>query len=397
MARLNGVSIEKLQGGLGRLAVGTDNHIALIVGNVPAGAVATAIANEGKGVVITSPFDAEELGINESFDANNNIRLYADILEFFRLAPEATLYLFNSFESVPLSEFINNNKEIKGYGFGFAYVAAVGEDPANLVSTINQQQLIINAFAAENRLIDFCIVGPNGLNDFTTDLRALQAPNVSVCIASSDDSGYVNMGAILGMIAVRSINENLGSVNIKRKPLAKRGTDDYPLTDNTIGSWLQAYLTTGESVESLAKSALNNIINKGYILAAGYEGYPGYFFNNSSTCIEESSDFAFIENNRVWNKAARIIRVTLLPEVRGTVKKDPQTGFIASTTASRWQQLVNRKLEQMVKDDEISGFEVFIDNKQIVNSTAPVKVKASVVADGIVHEFEVALGLTNNI
>ena len=397
MGRLDGANIEKLQGGLGRLANGTDNHIAMIVGGVPAGAVATAIANAGKGVILKSPYDAEVIGINESFDANNDLKVYAAIVEFFRLAPEATLYLFNSTVEADLITFINNNKEIKGYGFAFDYVEADGEDPANLVSTINAQQLIIQGFAGENRLIDFAVLGANNLDDFTVNLRELEAPNVSVCIGCSDDSGNVNMGAILGMLAVRSINENVGSVNIKKKPLAKRGTDDYPLTDNTLGAWLEAFLTDGNSVESLTKPALKNIIDNGYILAAGYEGYPGYFFNNSATCVEESSDFAFIENNRTWNKAARIIRVTLIPEVRGTVKKDPQTGFIATTTASRWQQLVNKKLNQMVKDDEISGFDVYINPEQIVNSTAPVKVKASVVADGIVHEFEVALGLTNSI
>lgn len=51
----------------------------------------------------------------------------------------------------------------------------------------------------------------------------------------------------------------------------------------------------------------------------------------------------------------------------------------------------------MVVEDDISGFQVSIDHKQIVNSTEPVKVKALIVADGIVHEFKVAVGLTNNV
>ncbi len=51
----------------------------------------------------------------------------------------------------------------------------------------------------------------------------------------------------------------------------------------------------------------------------------------------------------------------------------------------------------MVANDEISGFNVYINPQQVVNSTQAVKIKASVVMDGIVHEFEVALGLTNSI
>lgn len=397
MARQQGVNVEKLQGGLGRLATGTDNHLALVVGDVPVGDVATAIANEGKGVILSSPYDAEVIGINAAYDANNEIRLYADIVEFFRLAPDAKLYLFNSAVKADLKAFLNQNKEIKGYGLPFEYVPVDGETPDNLLATINAQQVIINEFAAENRLIDFAILGCNELNVFTQDLRALSAPNVSVCIGCSDTSKLVNMGAVLGMLAVRKISENLGSVDIEKKPLAKRGFENYSLTDEVLGLWTAAYLSDGRSVESITNTELKSLNEKGFVLVAGYEGYGGYYFNNSHTCVSEASDFAFIENNRVWNKAARIIRAQLLPRVKGKFKKDPQTGFISSTTVSSWEQLVKKGLEKLLLDDDISGFDVYINPNQVVSQTDALKVKASVVADGIVHEFEVALGLTNNI
>lgn len=397
MAKQTGVSLEKLQGGLARLAAGTDNHVAIIASGVPVGDVATAINNAGKGVAINSVFEAEELGITASFDANEELTLHDDIVDFFRLAPEATLYLFNSAVSADLKAFINHNKEIKGYALAFDYVAAAGEDPANLVSTINAHQTIINELAAENRLIDFAILGPNGMDDFSEDLLALNAPNVSVVVACKAADGITALGAALGMIAVRKVNENMASVDIAKKPRAKRGSEDYPLTDAVLGVWLEAYLTDGTNIEALASATFNAIRSNGYITVAGYEGYPGYFFENSYTCIAETSDFAYIENNRVWNKAARIIRAALLPKVKGVVKKDITSGYIVSTTAANWKTIVDSRLQQMVIDDEISGFETVIDYKQIVNNTNPCKVKASIVADGIVHEFEVAIGLTNNI
>jgi Protein of unknown function (DUF2586) len=393
MARLTGVSTEKLQGGLNRLATGTDNHHAIICVGIPVGAIATAVNNAGKGVVITSPYDAEVLGINESFDANNGCKLHEDIVEYFDFAPTATLYLFNSIVKADLKGFINQNKEIKGYGFNTDFNSEV----SNIVAVLNEQQLIVDEFATENRLIDFVLVGFDNLDDFTEDLFDLTAPNVSVCANCSDDSGIVRVGSALGMLAARKINENLGSVNIENKPLAKRGTQDYPLTDVKKGRWLDSYLPNGETVDSIDKALLNSIRAKGYIVVAGYEGYAGFFFENSYTCINRESDFAFIENNRTWNKAARIIRATLIPEVKGRVKKDPTTGFIASTTVGRWMGLVNKALEKMITADEISGFDVYIDEKQVVTETAPAKVKATIVADGIVHEFEVAVGLTNSI
>ncbi|GLB51707.1 hypothetical protein NBRC110019_07460 [Neptunitalea chrysea] len=393
MAKLDGVNIEKLQGGLQRLANGTDNHVGLIVIGMPADAVATAVNNGGKGVAITAVYDAEQLGINESYDANNSLTLHQDITEFFRLAPEATLYLFNSDVVADIQAFISQNKEVKGYGI---YMTYDSETP-NLVTTINGQQTIINGFAAQNRLLDFALIGANGLDDYTEDLRALDAPNTSVLVGCAANDGITALGAALGMLAVRGVYENLGSVDIESKPLAYRGNESYPLTDDTEAVWLNAYLSDGNDIETVDNAVLQSIITNGYIAIAAYQEYPGYFIENSYTCVDEESDFAFIENNRVWNKAARIIRTTLLPRVKGVVKKDPQTGYIAATTAAYWKTLIDTKLDQMVANGEISGYETAIDNKQIVNSTAPVTVKVSIVANGIVHEFEVAVGLTNNI
>jgi hypothetical protein len=398
MARLDGVNVEKLQGGLQRLAQGTDNHVGYAI-TLPAGDVKTAVNNSGKGVVLKSVFDAEQLGINESYDSNNEVKLYDQIVEFFRLAPEATLYLFDKLTSNDFKAWLNHNKEIKGYGLNFDYVAATVEPaaPSNLAATIAEHQTIINDFAAENRLIDFAILGPDGMDVFTVDLFSLSAPNVSVCVACEDNSEIVAIGSVLGMLAARKCSENLGSVDIENKPRLKRGNSDFTLTDSNLNRWLSPHLSDGTTVESLSKSTLNGIIAKGYIVVAGYEGYSGYFFENSYTCIDQASDYAFIENNRIWNKAARIVRATLLPRVKSKVKKDPTTGYIAPTTVSYWTTLLEKALNRLITEDEISGFEVFIDPKQVVNSTAPVKVKVSIIADGIVHEFEVALGLTNNI
>ncbi len=393
MAQEEGVLLEKLQGGLARLADGTDNHVAYIATGLPVGAVATAIHAGGKGIKLTAPYGAEQIGINESFDANNNLTLHADIVEFFRLAPEATLYLFDKTTKADLKAFINQNKEIKGYGLNIQY----NSEAPNLVSTMNAHQVIIEEFAAENRLIDFCIVGANNLDVFTQDMFALACPQVTPLIACSDPSGVVRVTSALGMIAVRQINENMGSVDIIKKPRAKRGSLDYSLTDQKLGVWLAAYLPDGRSVDSLDNSEYKDIKALGFVMACSYQEYAGVFFQNSYTAIDRNSDFGHIENNRTWNKAARITRATLIPRVKGIVKKDPNTGFIAPTTVGSWSGLLNKAIEKMVTDNEISGFETYIEQKQVVNSTNPVKVKLTIVADGIVHEFDVAVGLTNNI
>lgn len=393
MAELAGVKIEKLQGGLGRKSPSTDSHLALIIKATGAAPLDLVIANSGKGLTLTSLSQAKGLGLTASASANGVAPFYEHISEFFRMAPEGTLYLFNNKVAANMVAFLKENPEIKGF--------AVVDDFGALLQTVviaDYQTNVIDVLASENRLIDFGIIGWNGFSFAEAlDLTELTSPQISVLVVGSGNSVFAAAGAFLGMIAARKVNENVGSVNIQNKPLAKRGTADYPLTDKNLGLWLAPKLTDGVVIKTLTKAEIQTLQDYGYIFAASYEGYPGVFFTNSKTCVTQASDYCFIENNRVWNKAARALRAALLPEVKGVVKKDPSTGFIKSTTVSRWTGIGNKALEQLVANDEISGFEVYIDPAQVVNSTQAVKVKALVVADGIVHEFEVALGLTNSI
>lgn len=399
MAQLEGVNLEKLQGGLGRIAKSMDGHLALIVKTVTDVDVDAAIAGNGEGLRLTSLFAAESIGITASLDANEGINLHGQIVDFFRLAPAGTLYLFNDSTPANIVSFLKARPEIKGYAVQEDRLTVIDGAEVTQESYLAEHQLnVVDVLAAENRFIDFGILGINGFTIAdATDLRALECPNMSISIVSGKPDSLANLGALLGMIAVRKVNENPASVNIQNKPMEARGTRDYPLTDVNKGLWLQAYLTDGTTIKSLASAELTDLDTKGYIAAASYQEYEGVFFTNSHTAIDKASDFAYIENNRVWNKAARIIRLTLIPEVKGVVKKDPTSGFIKSTTASRWTSLGRAALEQMVAVDEISGFDFLIDHKQVVNSDAPVKAKALIVADGIVHEFEIALGLTNSI
>lgn len=411
MARLAGVNINRLNGGLGRRAASNDSVFAL-VSCMPLTALNL---EEHEAVQLHQLSDAEALGIDPAYDANKEVLAHHHISEVFRLAPDTTLFVIGvepeGEGDTLVKDIIDDilptirlNKEIKGIGFvGFDdSITSIANDIEDIQSDL------VGELAEENRFIDFVLLEGKTDSEITSDglpdLRAKNAPQCSVVIAQDEfirDMGdgdydeYAAVGSALGMIAVRAVNENIGSVNIKNKPRSKKGMADYPLTWGSL--WLTALLSSGEEAESYSKGDLDQMNDKGYIYAIGYEGYAGIYFRNSPTATDITSDYAYIENNRVWNKAARLIRQALIPVVKSTVKKDPQTGFIRGTTISYWESLVNNALEAMVGDDEISGFEFYIDPKQIVNDESPVVGKALIVADGIVHEFDIDLGLTNQI
>jgi len=411
MARQTGVNVNKLEGGLGRQNDSTDNHFAIIGSIPPALLSLLPSVEENKAIELNELGDLEAKGFNEAFDANNKLLVHYHVSEYFRLAPDARLYFIPTItqtitEVIPqIIPTIRDNSTIKGIGFiGFT-------DKLSGLNIDALQASLVDAFTKENRDIDCVLLEalPDGeafsINDLP-DLREKKGANISVIIGQDPaiaalDTEYKHhacIGSALGMLAVRSISENLGSVNIEIKPRDKRSWSDYPLTDTSSDRWLDAALSDGTPIGEISKTNLKTLTtNKGYILAAGYEGYAGIFFTGSTTAIEKASDYSTIENNRVWNAGKRAIRAALIPYVKGKVKKDPQTGFIAATTVAQWQGACNKALDEMNTAGHISGYDVNINREQVVNSDSPVKVRVLLVANGIVHEFDVDLGLTNNI
>lgn len=408
-----GVNINKLQGGLGARNPSTDSVMMLMFA-IPLLALPVGVTHY-EAIELHQLKDLEDAGIDASFDANEKLLVHHAVSEFFRNAPNGVLHFVavpdaltpvQLLQAAEMKAAIRKAKDVKGIAIG-----GTAESYVELDGMVEAVQAEINAFAAEKRLIDFVLLQGNGeLNagvpyalSTYPNLREKNAANVSVSIAQDPDIAsleveyklYADVGSVLGMIAVRKVNENAGSVDIVNKPRNRKGLPNYTLTGLT--QWRRASLSDGRAFDSLSVTDQRLLSSKGYIYAGSFEGFDGVYLNGSPTCVEMASDYAYIENNRVWNKAARAIRQALLPHVRGLVKKDPATGYIQSTTIAAWEGKVNKALAQMEIDDEISGYASYIDPKQMPDELTPLQVKAQVVKDGIVHEFEVDLGLVNNI
>ena len=123
MGNLQGTQINKIDGGLGRQTE-TNDSVVLLVGAVPVGSASIA---HNKAVKLIQTKDAENLKINESYDANNKVLAHYHISEVFRLSPNATVIFLpvapnSGITSVTdkVLQTIKENPEIKGVGyFGF--------------------------------------------------------------------------------------------------------------------------------------------------------------------------------------------------------------------------------------------------------------------------------------
>lgn len=408
MGQLKGFTLKKAEGGLGRIASTKDNLFLVVAAMAVTGTQLT----HGEAKSIIQLKDAEALGITESFDANQKVLTHYHLSEIFRLAPESQIILLPvavgkmQDSTAHIVKAIRANKQVKGVGlFGFT------NDLSTIASDVEELQTqIVEAVKPDGILIDFVLIegkGKEGLevNNFA-DLKEKNAPQVSVIIAQDKgiaavDDAYkyhASIGSALGMLSVRNVSENLGSVDIENKPENAKGGNTYPLTDEGKKRYISAGISTGQSAEELSNEQLKLLNDKGYILAGQYADMAGFFLSNSPTCVSKSSDYTYIENNRVWNKAARLVRQTLSPRIKSKLPKNPQTGYLKDSIVTSLQELAGKAIErQMVVTGEISGYAVSIDAKQTVTEQTPLKVKIRLVPDDILHAIEGEIGLTSNL
>ncbi len=409
-----GARINKLNGGLGSAGSGKDRTIVLLGGSTATSQLAHNVAYE-----LVDIKNAEAYGITPASDANNNEQLHYHLSEMFRLAPGTVFYLIPIDKETTIDNLVADTallstvRNIKGVNtIGIAGINSKSIDTIN--TDVMALQGMVNAFANEHILIDgIFLEGKPKANDKDVfnlmndvfDLRTLEAPNVSVVVGqdpkqtalNSAYAGSAAVGTVLGSIGARKIHEDLGSVDIENKPGTRKGEESYSLTDMVQERWLSAALSDGTPFEHLTGGQQKQLTDKGYVYVGSFAEYTGLYLNGCPTATVKTSDYAYFNRNCIWNKAARIIRKTLIPKVRSKVPTDPSTGYIKSTWIGSMEALCKKRLEPMLFAGNADGIDVYINPKQVVNEDTPMKVKALVVVGQTVHEFSVNLGLTTKI
>ena len=107
-----------------------------------------------------------------------------------------------------------------------------------------------------------------------------------------------------------------------------------------------------------------------YIFVIIYVGDADNYFNESNNLDVLTSDYAYIENNRVMDKAIRGIRKNLLPYLSSPLDVDASTGKLDNGTVKFLEATASDALTDMEKAGEISGYSVGIDPDQNVLATS---------------------------
>lgn len=398
-----GPKIIKGDGALGAKAPSEDNIMGLVA-SAPLPLTGT-YDEHGKVVLLIQASDADALGIDAAYDANSSVLVRYHIDEFFRLCPTGKLYLMLSELGTTMEDMCDKNED---------YVAKLIRESANKVKSIGvvlnvdngytpdtndgidsdvlsaaaKAQELVNDFATRNIFVDMVVLEGKYLSETSGDwssARELEAPNVHVAVLQDKDiadldslyEGYAAVGTVLGGIAIRRVEEDLGAVVIKDNPIP--GSPNARIDSAAQEKWLRPAISSGVLCKDLTPNEIALLVEYGYVFADSYPEYSGVFFSGSPAATVATSDFAFGVNTRVWNKAARIAVKKLTPKMNSNV--EVIDGKIQAATILGWEADVNNGrdgLATMVADEHCLKTKAVINPDQDVMATSKVVVKMAV-------------------
>ncbi len=317
------------------------------------------------------------------------------ISEFFRLQPKGLLYI--GYFAVPALYTFAEVQTVQNLANGKMRQVGVYKDSANFSATdTTALQGICNILATEHKPLSVVYSGNmTSITDLTTlpDLATFTNSNVSVVI-SQDFAGQGNylyvttgrsvptLGATLGAIAFAKVSEDIAWVS---KFNISSGFEC-----DTVG------FANGTKLINVSQSLLNALDNRRYIFLIKYVGIAGSYFNDSHCSIAVTSDYAYIENNRTIDKAIRGIYSSMLPNLNSPLTLNAD-GTLTDITVEYFISQASVNLDQMVRDSELSAFQVLIDPTQNVLSTSTLIISAKLVPIGVARNIVVNIGFTLSI
>lgn len=191
-----------------------------------------------------------------------------------------------------------------------------------------------------------------------------------------------NVGSLLAWSSVKLVHENIGWV--AKFNAAFNGEFDVPA------------LADGKLV-SENETVADGLDTKRYIILRKHIGIGGTYFNDSHAATTETSDYAYMENSDVINKAIRGIRSYLLPMLSSPLYIDADNGQLSVETVAIFENEAYRAINDMLIGGELSGGKVTVDSDQDVLATSKLVVNVQLVINGVARNIEVNIGFTKKL
>jgi hypothetical protein len=410
---MNDVNILLGNGGLGRQTPNDDNVRGLVMG-IGAAAPSSLAVNVAKQLLQAS--DADALGITAAYDTTNTTMLRYHINEFFAMNPNGKLWIWLVPQATTLTAMVDiagatacaverlanaTNGECKQYGIALnpatTYTPTITSGIDNDVNTaIPKAQALADKLFAQHMPCHIVIEGRSftGTATAANNLRALNSPNVTVCIAQDLDKApasanavikaHAAVGTLLGTSSEAKVSHNIGYV------------EAYPVHNVAQGRWINPGLSSNLALSSYTDVDLNTLNTKGFVFVRKFVGQAGAWWNDSHTCTLANSDYYCMENVLVINKAVRKVYAGLLPKVNGPVKLSP-AGKLSPEVVAMLTGIGKTAIDELETVDDISAGDIYIDPNQNVAVQGKTFVRIKIVPIGTNREINVTIGFAASV
>jgi hypothetical protein len=317
------------------------------------------------------------------------------ISEYFRLQPKGNLFVgvfavpgtYTFSELQVIQDFSGGKLRLAGI-----YVPLKAYSAADLTIIQGVQNSLESLYKP---LSVFYAADFTGVTDLSTvqDMRGLNAPKVSGVISQD--------GAALGASLYAAYGKSITDIG------AKLGAASFVAVSESIGWVGKVNMSDGVELDVPAfangvlvknvSDGLQGVLNdRGYVFLRKFIGNNGTFNNDSNTSVAINSDYAYIENNRVIDKALRNLYASLLPLLNSPLELN-SNGTLSDITILVFTNASENGITQMVRDGDLSDFKVAIDSTQNVLSTSKIKISVMLLPKGVAREINVTLGYTLKI
>jgi hypothetical protein len=320
------------------------------------------------------------------------------VSEFFRLQPQGVIYIayYSTYDAA-------NVALVRDYANGTIRQVGVNHDFSTAFATTQVSELQTVGTESETLYKPLSIVYNPEISGTATlsalvDLTSLASKNVSVSIGQ-DGKGYGyklwkataksigSLGAVLGAVSASSVSESIAWVG---KFNMSNGTELDTLMFGINASGTNVFYN------NVADSQLTSLNNYSYVFLRKLIGITGTYNTPPTTATLSSNDYHFIYSNRTIDKATRGVRASLLPLLSSPIKLN-SNGTLTDTSIAYFISQSEINLDTMVRDSELSDYEVTIDTTQNVLATNNITVAVKLLPIGVADFITVNIGFTTSI
>lgn len=320
------------------------------------------------------------------------------ISEYFRIQPQGKLWV--GFYPVPSSYTFVEMNDLQNFAQGEIRQIMVYNDVARTAANVLTDCTALQAaqVISEGLKMPYevlyapSLVGIANINGLL-NLNTLTAFKVSVIISQdaggqgawlflTTGKGITTGGASLGMVSLVKVSENIGWV--------ERCNVSNGVECDVIG------FSTGVLYSAQSESLLNQLNSYRYIFLRKFPSLAGSYFNDSHTAVSVSSDYAYIENNRTIDKAARLSYTALLPQLNSPLTLNSD-GTLTNVTIASFTGILTTAINDMVRNGELSDFLVTINPAQDVLTTSTIVVRLQLLINGVARNIIVNIGFSTSL